>query len=280
MQNEGKHPRHGIDVHDDNDERDEEIQPSHDRHEERRKRRDAAETSKDHERRQHREGDAHDPRLHAERLLHRQRNRIRLYRDVDQAERHGDQHGKELCHGGLTECILDVVGRAAVKEPVAARNLIDLRERALYEPRRRPNEGNRPHPEHRPGAARHNGDGNARDIADADTRCRADTERLERRDRLAPARAASEIARKEAYHLGQRTQLDELRREREPQSAADKNNDDDISPQKVVDRPHSRVEKIHRITLSYKNSLHHTRKKSLLSNCIHVFFHIFWKYRK
>ena len=195
VQDEGKHPRYRIDVHDDNDERNEEIQSRHDRYEERRKRRNAAEPAKDHECRQHREGDAHDPRLHAECLLHRERNRICLHRDVDQTERHGDQHGKELCHGGLTECILDVVGRAAVKEPVAARNLVDLRERALYEPRRRPNEGNRPHPKYRPGAARYNGDGNARNIADADTRRRTDAERLERRDRLSPARAASEIAR-------------------------------------------------------------------------------------
>ena len=160
-----------------------------------------------------------------------------------------------------------------MKEPMAARNLVDLRERTLHEPRRRPDKGNRPHPEHRAGAARHNGDGNARNIADADTRRRTDAERLKRRDRLTPARAATEVTREKTHHLGQRTQLDELRREREPQPAANEDDDDDISPQKVIDRPHSRVEKIHSITLSYKNSLNNKRKKRFLSNCIRVFFH-------
>ena len=140
-----------------------------------------------------------------------------------------------------------------MKETVSARDLIDLRERALDEPRCRPDEGDDPHPEHSTGTARHNGDRNARDIADPDARGGADAERLERGDRLASARTTPKIAREQTHHLGQRTQLNESGRKCKPKAAADEYNDDDISPQKIVDRADHRVEEIHKNHPSQKN---------------------------
>ena len=160
-----------------------------------------------------------------------------------------------------------------MKESVSTRDLVDLRECTLNEARRRPDEGDDPHPEHSPGTARHNGDRNARDIADPDTRGGADAERLERGDRLASARAAAKIPREQAHHLGQRTQLNKSGRDCEPQTAADEHNNDDISPQKIIDRADDRVEEIHRNHPFQKNKQHDNGKDEDLSNCIPVFFY-------
>ena len=158
-----------------------------------------------------------------------------------------------------------------MKESVSTRNLVDLGERALDKARRRPDEGDDPHPEDSPRTARDDRDGNARNVADADARGRAHAERLKRGDRLASARTPSEIAREQAHHLGQRAQLDEPRRQREPESGADEHDDDDISPQEVVDRANKRIEEVHKTTLSKNNTLHHNRKAFCLSNWIRVF---------
>ena len=253
MQDERKHPRHLIDVHDDNHQRNEEIEPCHERHEQCGKVRNAVNPAEDNGAREDGEDAAHHPGINAERLLHRKRDRICLNGYVDQAEGDGDEHSKELCDGRLATRILDIVRGTAVKEPVAARDLVDLGERALDKSRRRANEGDDPHPEYGAGTARNDGDGNTCDVADADARGRTDAKSLERRDRLASARTAAELPREEANHLGQSTQLNQPGGKCEPEPRADEHNDDDISPQEVVDRTDKRIEKIHRTVLSKHN---------------------------
>ena len=67
----------------------------------------------------------------------------------------------------LVQGVLDVVGRAAVELAVAARQLVDLGERALDEACRAAEEGDGPHPEDGAGAARDDGNRDACDVADA-----------------------------------------------------------------------------------------------------------------
>ena len=260
-------------MHEEDNECDEEIDARHDRHEQCRERCDTMDAAEDDHSREYGEHTAHDVGINAECLLHRDRNRIRLHGDIDQTERDRDKHGKEFGDCRLPKGVLNVVRRSAVKEAVSTRNLVDLGERALDKARRCPNEGDDPHPEHSTGTTRHNGDRNARDIADTDARGGTDTERLKRGDRLASAWAATELPREQPHHLGQRTQLNKSGRDCEPQTAAHKHNDDDISPQKIIDRADHRVEKIHRNHPFQKNKQHHNGKNEDLSNCIPVFFH-------
>ena len=223
---------------------------------------------------EHGEYHPHHPRLDAERLLHRECNCVRLHRNINQTKGHRDEHSKELCHRRLPERILDIVCRPAVKESVSTRDLVDLGERALDESSCRSDECNDPHPEHGTGPARDNRNRNPRNVADTDARSSADAECLKRRNRLAPARTAPEISREQTHHLRQCPQLNKTGRESKPEPAADKHDDDDISPQEIIDRADHRIEKIHKNTLPIKNRPHNNGEECALSNCIPVFFPI------
>ena len=144
--------------------------------------------------------------------------------------------------------VLDVVRRAAVKLALAARQLVDLRERAFDKARRAAEECNRPHPEDGARAARDDGDGHARDVADANTRSRRDAEGLERADSLFARPFRADAFRQHAQHLGEHAELDEFRREREPDAAADEHDDEHVRPENVVDGIDETAENFHEIT--------------------------------
>ena len=236
MQDERKHPRDLLDMEDDDSKCNQEIKPCHQRNEQRCKPCDAVNAAKDDRPREHGKNTAHHIGVNTECLFHRERNGICLHGNIDQSKRHGDQHGEKFCDAGLLECIFYVICRAAMKKSMSARDLIYLRECALDKSRRRADEGDDPHPKDSTGPARHNGNGDTRNIANPHARRCTHTERLKRGDRLASARAAPKIPCKEAHHLRQRTQLDKAGHQRKPKSTADEYDDDDICPEKIIDR--------------------------------------------
>ena len=79
------------------------------------------------------------------------------------------------------------------------------------------------------GAARDDGNRDARDVADADARGRADAEGLEGAYRIALCLFADAF-RQQAQHLGQHAQLHEMRGEREVDAAADEHDDEHVRP--------------------------------------------------
>ena len=87
MQDKREHRGHLVDVHEDDDECDKEIDARHDRHEQCGERCDTLDTAKDDCTRKDGEDRPHDVGINAERLLHRERDRVCLHRDVDQTER-------------------------------------------------------------------------------------------------------------------------------------------------------------------------------------------------
>ena len=250
MQDERKHPRDLLDMEDDDSNCNKEINPCHQWDEQRCKACDAVNAAEDDHAREHGKDTAHHIGVSTECLFHRERNGICLHGNVNQSKRHGDQHGEKFCDIGLPECILYVVCRAAMKKSMSTGNLIDLCECALDKSRRRADEGDDPHPKDSTGTARHNGNGDTRNIADPHARRCAHAERLKRGNRLAPARAAPKIPRKEEHHLRQCTQLDKAGHQRKPKSTANEYDDDDVCPEKIIDRTDGAVQQIHRIILS------------------------------
>ena len=128
--------------------------------------------------------------------------------------------------------------------PVAARQLVDLRERALDEAGGAADEGDEPHPEDRAGPTRDDCDGDARDVADAHARGGAHAERLERADGMSLGLLADAL-REEPQHLWQHPDLDKARGKGEIEPARDEDDDEYIRPENVIDGIDRRIHTIH-----------------------------------
>ena len=234
MDNQCEHIRHHADVEDDDGNGRQDVEASHDWYEEFRELSDTRNAAEDDECRQNAENCCRDNWLNTKCTFDGKSNRVGLYRVVDKAERNGNQNGKELGNARLLECILDVVGRAAVEGVIAARQFVDLSERALDKTGSAADKGDDPHPEDGTRAAGNDCDSHTSNVADTDTGRCADAEGLERAYGLALGLLADAF-RQQADHLGQHAQLDEFCRQREPETAADENRNEYIRPKDVVD---------------------------------------------
>lgn len=234
VEDQGEHIRYHADVEDDDDDGRQDVEASHDRYKELGEFGDTRDAAEDDERREHAEDGCRDDRLDAKGALDRQGDRVGLYRVVDEAKGHSNQNGKELSNARLLECVLDVVSRTAMVGIIAPGQFVNLGEGALYKACSAADESDDPHPEDGTRAAGNDCNSHTSNVADTDTGGRADTESLEGAYGLA-FRFLADTFGQQANHLRQHAQLDEFRREREPEAAADEYRNEYIRPEDVVD---------------------------------------------
>ena len=135
----------------------------------------------------------------------------------------------------MPETIFQVVSRAAAESgAVFARDFIDLSERTFYEACRGADDGDEPHPENRTRTASCDSDGDAGNIADADTRCRADTEGLKRGDLIAGGLFAGTLC-DERKHFCKIADLYAACADGKVEPGTHQKNDDHRGPEKSID---------------------------------------------
>lgn len=180
---------------------------------------DAVNAAEDNAQRQQRQGDADPMVVEAESALPCGADRIALHRIEGEAERDGDQYGKDHAHPAPAQSPFHIIGRTAdIGIPAAA--FVELGEGRFDEGARSPQQGDDPHRED--GSRTADGDrrGDAREIARTDAARQRDGEGLKRRDMpLAPPSAARRLPQ-HAEHLAQHAELHAARTHGEPYGAA------------------------------------------------------------
>ena len=177
--------RHSIKIHNDDDDRGNEVEHSHRRHDDARHEADAADAADEDAEGQHHDDGADRPRRDAIARIQRCRNRVGL-RHIADAKRsehgeQGEQHGQQAAEA-VVDAVLHGVHRAAGHLADAVRLTILDSEHGLAIFRRQAERRRNPHPDERARAAEHHSRRDPDDIARADRRRQRRHQRLERRD--------------------------------------------------------------------------------------------------
>ncbi|MNH27512.1 hypothetical protein D3C79_876270 [compost metagenome] len=127
--------------------------------------------------------------------------------------------------------MFDVIRRAAAVLAFTVAAFVQLAEGAFDEAAGHADQRGYPHPEHRTGAAEGHGDADTCDIARTDAAGEAEHQRLERAQLFA---AAAQAVAKYREHMGEITQLNETRADREVTAQTDNEHDQYLAREEVV----------------------------------------------
>ena len=228
----GDHAGHFGDVQDDDDKGHEQVGSSHEGHEPAAEGGDALDAAEDDHAGDGSEGDADGILVDAELGVQGVGDGVGLHRVEAHAEGHGNEDGEERGRLGIAEAVLDVVGGAAAEaagERIAY--LVDLGERAFHKAGSGAEQSDDPHPEDGAGAAYHDSDGDAGDVAHTHTGSGTDAEGLEGADMTA---FLAGTFLEQAAHFTEHGKLGEFDACREIQAKAHQHADEHIRPEYVV----------------------------------------------
>ena len=235
-----QHVRHQSDVRDHDENSQHEVTDSHQRHQHSTHVGNTMDTAEDDDQRQCREYRSHDERTPSEGRLHGPANGIALYRVVGEAEGQRDENRKQISHPLAMQTPHDVI-RRSTHERVLVTLLEQLTQRRFHESRRRPQQSDHPHPEHRPRTT----DGDSRchtgQIPRTHSRSHRDGKSLKRRDMLMmlvlvsqPIRSRRRRVSQQPEHLTNHPELHAPCLPREPDAARHQHADQHVRPDGIT----------------------------------------------
>ncbi|MNZ91666.1 hypothetical protein D3C78_1106600 [compost metagenome] len=150
-----------------------------------------------------------------------------------EGEAEGDQQQERHDHAqpAFAQAMFDVIRRAAAVLAFAVATLVQLAEGAFDEAAGHTHQRRHPHPEHRAGATEGHGDADTGNIARTDAAGEAEHQRLEGAELFA---AAAQAVAKYRKHVGEVTQLNETRADREVTAQTDNEHDQYLAREEVV----------------------------------------------